>query len=56
MTIPDIILDTETCKPGPEKVWWQRDSYVKVNHALGVKALRHDRTDSQQGQEQQPEP
>lgn len=30
----DIILDIKTCKSGPEKVSWQRHSYVKVNHAL----------------------
>lgn len=44
--VPDIILDIEACKPGPEKVQWQRHSYVKVNYALRVKALRCHRTDS----------
>lgn len=44
---PTCTLDIETCKPGPENVWWQRHSYVKVNYALGVKALRGHRTERQ---------
>lgn len=45
--VADMILDIETCKPGPEQVQWQRHSYVKLNYGLRVKALRGHRTDRQ---------
>lgn len=54
--VADMILDIETCKPGPEEVQWQRQSYIKLNYGLRVRSQDWQTACWQQGQEQQAEP